>query len=407
MNKLFLKICLALIVVSIGTTHAQIFTNFNTSNGLPDDYVSGGVAIDTNNNKWFGTAAGVAKYNDTTWTIYTTSQGLIDNNTNCIAVDKNNNIWVGTNSGVSKFNGNTWTSYTSSNGLADNNVYYIACDIDGCIWFATYNGTSRLNGSTWTTFTTSNGLPSNSINFITVDASGNKWFGTQMGGMSKYDNTTFTNFTTNDSLMDMNVFAIACDSGGNKWVGTWYGMSKFDNSDNWVANYRSYNGLFNEFIRDIDADAKGNVWIGMFADYNQEGAITRLNGNDWTTYTVNDGLVNKQIIRMAVDKQCNLWIATGGGVSKLTIYSGINEYKDLGYITTYPNPASDKITVKFNDNSPGNGQLIELYNCIGQKIYGVEVSQNISEITIPLNNCKNGIYYIKYNEYMKKIIICK
>jgi ligand-binding sensor domain-containing protein len=407
MKNLKLKICFSFFILSWGFSKAQTFTNYTTSNGLPDNYISGGVAIDTNNNKWFGTASGVAKFNDTVWTIYTTANGLIDNNTNCIAVDKNNNIWVGTNNGVSKFNGNTWTSYNTSNGLVDNTVYYIACDIDGSIWFATYSGASKLNGTTWTTYNTSSGLPTNAINFITVDASGNKWFGTQMGGLVKYNNSVFRTFTASspDSLLDNNVFAVACDLNDKKWVGTWYGMSLYNSTDNWVANYRNYNGLFNNFIRDIDADTKGNIWIGMFADYNQEGGISWFDGSNWTSYTVSDGLVNAQVIRMAVDKQDNLWIATGEGVSKLTIYAGIENYTNNNSFTVYPNPASDIININTIYNFKEH--TIELYNNLGQKVYQNNLEAGQNSIQIPLNNISNGVYIVKYNNTSKKILVNK
>ena len=94
---------------------AQEFTNYDISNsGLPDNYINGGVAIDQDNNKWFGTGAGVAKFDDVTWTVYTTNEGIIDDYITCIAVDANNNIWIGTDLGASKFDGTSWTSYTSA-----------------------------------------------------------------------------------------------------------------------------------------------------------------------------------------------------------------------------------------------------------------------------------------------------
>jgi ligand-binding sensor domain-containing protein len=295
---------------------------------------------------------------------------LVDNYITCIAVDKNNNIWVGTQSGVSKFNGTTWASYTSSDGLIDNAVNYIAGDIDGSVWFATFSGISKFNGTTWTNFTTANGMTTNEITFITVDKFGNKWLATQMKGIMKYNNTTFDSITkaTADSLLDDNVFTIAIDTNGNKWIGTWYGMSEFNNAESWVANFRTVNGLYNDFVRDIGFDSKGKMWIGLYADYNLDGGITRYNGSTWTSYTETDGLIDAQVIRMAIDKQDNLWVATGGGVSKVTDLSGINSYEQNNSFKVYPNPTKDFVNINLIGLKDKSSQKLYVFNTLGQKV---------------------------------------
>ena len=52
--------------------------------------------------------------------------------------------------GVSKFDGTTWTTYTTADGLVDNNVTAIAIDAQGNKWFGTYNGVSKLLAETTT-----------------------------------------------------------------------------------------------------------------------------------------------------------------------------------------------------------------------------------------------------------------
>jgi ligand-binding sensor domain-containing protein len=348
MKKTLWMISCFILITSGSLVKAQSFKNYTTADGLPDNFINGGVAVDSNNNKWFGTVAGVAKYNNSTWTVYKTSNGLIDNYTTCIAVDKNNNIWVGTNSGVSKFNGTSWTSYTTSDGLIDNGVVYIAGDFDGSVWFATSVGVSKLKDTTWTDYTTTDGLPTDVINFIATDTSGNKWFGTQMAGFSKYNNTNFTNISTTimDSLLDNNIFAIAIDKLGQKWIGTWYGITKLDNSNNWVKNYRLSDGLYNNFIRDIKIDMNNNVWVGMFADYNTDGGISVYNGTKWVSYSVAEGLSDKQVIRLAIDKNNDVWIATGNGVSKLSQATTIDENPTISNHRIYPNPAQGFICIE-------------------------------------------------------------
>ncbi|HDY88308.1 MAG TPA: T9SS type A sorting domain-containing protein [bacterium] len=62
------------------------------------------VAVDPYNVKWFGTKGGVSSFDGSTWTTYTTEDGLVDNDVTAIAVDADNVKWFGTRNGVSSFN---------------------------------------------------------------------------------------------------------------------------------------------------------------------------------------------------------------------------------------------------------------------------------------------------------------
>lgn len=394
MKKLFYKTFCIILLFSGSIVKAQTFINYTTANGLPDDYIRGGVAVDTNNNKWFGTAAGVAKFDNTNWTVYSTANGLIDNYTSCIAVDKNNNIWVGTGLGVSKFNGSTWTNYTSSDGLIDNSVVYIATDIDGSVWFATTVGVSKFDGSTWTSFTTSDGLPTNVINYIATAPSGQKWFGSQLHGVSVYNNSTFTNIdtTTMDSLVDNDVYAIAFDKLGQKWIGTRYGITKLDNSNNWLVNYRPIDGLYNEWVQDIKVDLNNHIWVALFTDYNVDGGVSVYDGNTWHSYSIADGLADKQVIRLAIDKNNDVWIATGIGVSKFINTIGINTNPEETNFYVYPNPATDDIYISHSNSKI----VVNIYDVTANLIKSITLEPNENEVKI--DDIDPGVYILKFND---------
>jgi hypothetical protein len=81
MKKLFVTVICLLLLGSLNDLKAQfIQTHYFTGNStLQSDYVVGGVAVDTNNNKWFGTDQGVAKFDGATWTAFTIADGLPSN----------------------------------------------------------------------------------------------------------------------------------------------------------------------------------------------------------------------------------------------------------------------------------------------------------------------------------------
>ena len=100
--------------------------------------------IDYNENIWFRTSEGIAKYDKVNITEDNTNNGLIDSTVNVIEVDFKGVVWVGTNGGISVFDGTTWKSYTKNNGLIDNKINSIAFEINGDIWVGTDKGFSKI-----------------------------------------------------------------------------------------------------------------------------------------------------------------------------------------------------------------------------------------------------------------------
>jgi ligand-binding sensor domain-containing protein len=402
MKSFIRHLFIIMLVLSASAIRAQQFTNFTTANGLPSDNVNG-VAIDGNNHKWFATQAGVARYNDTTWTIYTTANGLIDNYINCIAVDVNNHIWAGTDYGVSTFDGTRWISYTKTHGLVDNTVNYIAGDPDGSVWIGTGAGASNFDGINWHTYTTANGLPNDLISYIAVDQSGNKWFGTFIGGLSKFNGTSFTNFSTADSLPDNNIISIAMGANKTKWIGTYSGVAVFDSLDQWTATYRVAQGLLNNFVQDMAMDSKGTMWFGLYDIYVMDGGITKNNKTFWRSFTLDDGLINALVKRVAVDKTDMVWITTGGGVSKLyDPTSGAGELAGIN-INLFPNPA----TTELHLNGMSTAGNLRIMTSEGKTAIVKSLSKGSN--TINLQGLAPGIYIVNYTttagSYSGKLVI--
>jgi ligand-binding sensor domain-containing protein len=112
------------------------------------------ITIDSRGNQWFGTDAGAEKHvglkAKENWTLYTTSEGLIQNRIHAIAEDNQGGIWFGTEGGVSRLFNDEWTGYAVADGLASDTVYDISFDSEGNAWFATHRGISQFNGIRFT-----------------------------------------------------------------------------------------------------------------------------------------------------------------------------------------------------------------------------------------------------------------
>lgn len=94
---------------------------------------------------WAGTWGGGASFYDgNKWTNYSAKDGLGGNIVYAVAVDANDNVYFGTNKGVSYFDGKQWQTVTKQDGLIDNNVYAIAIAEDGGIWLGTRGGVALM-----------------------------------------------------------------------------------------------------------------------------------------------------------------------------------------------------------------------------------------------------------------------
>lgn len=149
------------------------------------------LAVDTSGNIWAGTQSGVFMYNGVSWTHYTTADGLASDNVRGVAIDAQQNLWFGTvGAGLTKFDGVNWTTYTIANGLCSNSIIVITTDAGNNLWIGTYGGgVSKFDGTNWTTYTTVDGLISDYVSAISIDNHGNKWFATWNnvnGGVSRF-----------------------------------------------------------------------------------------------------------------------------------------------------------------------------------------------------------------------------
>lgn len=72
---------------------------------------------------------------------FTTQDGLPSNTVYPIIQDSKRFIWFGTDAGVARYDGNEFTCYSKKDGLSCNDVIVIKEDLQGRIWFFNFNGT--------------------------------------------------------------------------------------------------------------------------------------------------------------------------------------------------------------------------------------------------------------------------
>jgi ligand-binding sensor domain-containing protein len=80
--------------------------------------------------------------------------------------------------------------------------------------------------------------------------------------------------------------------------------------DNWTV-FTINDGLINNFVQAIAVDNDGKIWFGT------QGGISVFDGENWKSYSKNDGLISNNVLCITVDKSNIVWIGTDNGVSSL------------------------------------------------------------------------------------------
>ena len=405
--KIQILTAIALLVGSM--VNAQTITNYTTSDGLLANNVNC-VDVDANDAIWFGTQDGVSVFDGTTWISHTTATdpGLVANTIQAIYVAASGDVWVGTDFGASVYDGTSWFAYTSASGLANEQIKCITEDAIGDIWVGTSNGASHLIAGSWANYGSADGLPFGGVNEIDVHQNGDVWMGTGLSGVSIMSGGVIgsTVIDDNQGLIDNRIRAMVFDGSDNKWIATSEGITVFNSANTFSMNHTTMFSLpapdtLNP-LEDIEMDSQGIIWAGIYVDYLvTEGGVCAYNGVTWNEYKVADGLVGPVVRALAIDGNDDVWVATSTGVSKISDPTvGITD-PELTQLHMYPNPTSGEITLSALQGSVGSEVVI--YNASMQIVHQSTLESTSKKLNV--NHLTNGIYFVKNGSSVERLII--
>ena len=205
---------------------------YNVKRGLPTDEVFS-LFQDSKGNLWLGsislTINGLTRwerYKDQLHT-FTEEEGLPSKNVlpTAFAEDHLGNLWVGFSvAGVARYREGRFSVFTTRDGLPEGWIHAIYCDHSGRLWISGGQGGVRRIDEPQAThpkfiaYTVAEGLSSNLINCITEDQFGRIYFGTGRG-LDRLDPSTghIKHFTTADGLVRGRVRFALRDRSGALW----------------------------------------------------------------------------------------------------------------------------------------------------------------------------------------------
>jgi signal transduction histidine kinase/DNA-binding response OmpR family regulator len=222
---------------------------------------------------------------------------------------------------------------TNNNNSGEKPVITMFKDSDNELWFGTYQEGLKKYDKVTDNFITYLNIPDdqasisgNDIRKIAEDSKGNLWLAVHGGGLNKFNKKTgksehffvnYANMASSPILSDW-LLTTMCDNSDNIWVGTVAGASFLSNdyksSKHFNNKPNDSTSLSNNFVNVIFEDSNGGIWLGTHNGLNYYNK----NAENFTRYSMKNGLPNNIILSIIEDNSKNLWITTNKGLSKFS-----------------------------------------------------------------------------------------
>ncbi|MCF0052436.1 ATP-binding protein [Dyadobacter sp. LJ53] len=122
----------------------------------------------------------------------------------------------------------------------------------------------------------------------------------------------------NRTLSHFLILDILVSRTGNIWVATAQGLNKLDPATGKFTYYQASRAhspgtLTDNWTRALYEDEKGILWVGT-----NHGGLNRFDpgSEQFSFFTMKDGLPSNQVVSIAPDSLGNLWLGTGHGISR-------------------------------------------------------------------------------------------
>jgi ligand-binding sensor domain-containing protein/AraC-like DNA-binding protein len=292
------------------------FTSLNPYNGLEGNWVTS-ITEDKNGNLMVGTyKKGVFKLQEGKCLKY--KIGGIEANIQKIHEDREGILWIGTNNGLFRVIGTTTDTrkvtdvYTTRNGLLNNDILDIMEDGDGNLWIATLKGLNRMEEDQSGRVVFKGLLPGHVVTRLFEDRENNLWIATDESGIIRLKNAVFVEQVMAKKSRGDIMYSIFEDRQGNTWIGGHSGkLYKYKNGQ--CIDSLEIPGISGTPISAIEEDIEGNLWVGT-----SENGVFQIQRKSKTVKNFNtqDGLADKNVFSIFNDSKSNLWFSTLDGLSR-------------------------------------------------------------------------------------------
>ncbi|HYW74853.1 MAG TPA: two-component regulator propeller domain-containing protein, partial [Pyrinomonadaceae bacterium] len=311
------------------------FTDIIQPAALEHDKTPRSIIEDRRHSLWIGAESGLYRRTpDGVTERYTAEEGLPKfGNGRALLEDHEGRLWLGTGSGLfqlvtdpSPHRQVVESVYTTRNGLSDNNVNSLFESADGRFWVGTGVGLSELlpaqprDGPAFRNYTPANGLSDSAPTSIAEDHQHNLWIGTAYGGVIRLAASGFTSYYQTDGLGGVEVASIFDDQAGELCViSNSKHLNRFDETKFTAARLTLPKGMtywgwgwYQTMLQDSHGDWWMNTGDGLVRYPRLDRVEQITNAKPKAIYTTRDGLPANEIFRLFEDSHGDIWISTLG-----------------------------------------------------------------------------------------------
>ena len=265
---------------------------------------------DREGNLWVGANSGLNRLRDDVFTVYGKSEGLPSDEPNTVFQDRRGRIWVGFHEGgLLLFWGERPRLFTTSDGLPDNDVFSIRESRTGDLLIGTRGGLARMHGEHFDNYTPRDPLGRRNVFEALEDSRGRLWLA-KPGGLSELRGKEGRQVIQGEPLLVNAVVTLCEGRDGALWAGTYgKGLWRIQGAD--ARLFTVADGLSNNQIRSLYQDPDGTLWIGTFG-----GGLDALRDGRFQAFTAKDGLLSDNIASLTDDGE-SLWLSTTRGICRI------------------------------------------------------------------------------------------
>ncbi|HMW31840.1 MAG TPA: two-component regulator propeller domain-containing protein [bacterium] len=293
-------------------------TMWTTDQGLPQNNITS--MLQTRDGYiWCGTLDGLVRFDGVRFEVFDKRNTPAIRNNAIITMfeDRSGGLWVGTiGGGLVHYKNGKFISYGLTEKFPSAYILHMAEDEQGRLWFATRDGLVTRGDTSWITYTAKEGLTHTSVRSLFFDRKGRLWIGSSVG-LSLMENGVIRKIFAHE-LADKNVTSITSDSTDIIWI-TVLGKGVYRIKGDSIAHLQAPKSIPHNFINAIARDKNGNRWLAT------DGGLYREHHGRFERFMDESNFPLDKVMCLLEDRDGNLWFGTNG--------SGLNRLRDEKFIT--------------------------------------------------------------------------
>src|SRR6202453_2734281 len=285
-------------------------------------------------------------------------------------------IVAAANNSSSPLDAYTERKWQMQDGLPEQIVQAFAQTADHYLWIGTTGGLLRFDGASFVLYDRENtpAFRDNNIFCLKVSHDNSLWIGSEGGGLIRYRNGVFRAFSTSDGLSNAFVRRIEEDSKGQLWIGTDDGLFRMGGER--LKRIDGTESVPQLAVHAIHEDRNGRLWVGGSKLLSLENASA-------TEYHL-EGEASQNRVKSILDTEDGtVWVGTVSGLQRMEPYDSPKPGRANGFQRI----SGFNVTVRFlRETSDGRLWI----GTIGDGLHIYSHNQ-FSEITAPASLPSNTV----------------